>query len=115
MSEAKYTSARIAEIVGGELVGPGDLPVNGVAALALAGTDDVSFLGDDRYRPQVMPSAAGVVLIPARGFDEPPPAGRAWVKCANPGAAFAGLVPRFVPPPLEYPAGVHASAVVHPA
>lgn len=115
MSEAKYTSARIAEIAGGELVGPGDLPVNGVAALALAGTDDVSFLGDDRYRPQVMPSAAGVVLIPARGFDEPPPAGRAWIKCANPGAAFAGLVPLFVPPPLEYPAGVHPSAIVHPA
>lgn len=114
MSEAKYTSARIAEIVGGELVGPGDLPVNGVAALALAGADDVSFLGDDRYRPQVMPSAAGVVLIPAQGFAEAPPAGRAWIKCANPGAAFAGLVPRFVPPPLDYPAGVHPSAVVHP-
>jgi UDP-3-O-[3-hydroxymyristoyl] glucosamine N-acyltransferase len=102
-------------MVGGELVGPSDLPVNGVAALALAGTDDVSFLGDDRYRPQVLPSAAGVVLIPAQGFDEPPPAGRAWIKCANPGAAFAGLVPRFVPPPLDYPAGVHPSAVVDPA
>jgi len=106
------TSAQIAMIVGGELVGPGDLPVAGVASLALAGPTDVSFLGDERYRPQVMPSVAAVVLIPAAGFDEPPPAGRAWVKCADPGAAFAGLVGLFVAPPLQYPAGIHPSAVV---
>lgn len=113
-NQTTYTSAQLADLVGGELVGPGDLPVTGVAALALAGPGDVSFLGDERYRPQVLPSAAGVVLIPAVGFETPPPEGRAWIKCAEPGRAFAGLVPRFVAPPPDYPAGVHPSAVVHP-
>lgn len=114
MSDCMRTSAQIAEIVGGELVGPGDLLVTGVASLALAGKSDVSFLGDRRYRPQVLPSSAAVVLIPRTEFDEPPPAGRAWVKCADPAAAFAGLVPLFVAPPLQYPAGIHPSAVVDP-
>jgi UDP-3-O-[3-hydroxymyristoyl] glucosamine N-acyltransferase len=108
-----HTSAQLAALVDGELVGPPDVVITGVASLALAGTSDVSFLGDERYRPHVMPSQAGVVLIPQEGFDEPAPKGRAWIKCANPAAAFAGLVPRFVPPPLRHEAGIHPSAFVH--
>jgi UDP-3-O-[3-hydroxymyristoyl] glucosamine N-acyltransferase len=113
VSDTTHTSDQLAQLVDGELVGPADVPITGVAALALAGATDVSFLGDERYRAEVMPSAAGVVLIPAEGFDEAPPAGRAWIKCADPAAAFAGLVPRFVPPPVEYEPGIHPSAVVH--
>jgi len=87
--------------------------IYGVAALALAGPNDVSFLGNPRYVPQVLPSAAGVVLIPRAGFDEPPPAGRAWIKCDDPAAAFSQLVPMFVAPPLDYAPGIHPTAFVH--
>ena len=113
MTQEAYTSAQLAARVGGELVGPGDVVVEGVAGLSLAGPGDVSFLGDPRYRPQVLPSAAGVVLIPREGFAEPPPAGRAWIKCDDPAQAFAALVPLFVAPPVRYAPGIHPTAFVH--
>jgi UDP-3-O-[3-hydroxymyristoyl] glucosamine N-acyltransferase len=108
-----YTTAQLADLVDGELVGSGDLVITGVASLALAGPNDISFLGNERYRSQVMPSEAGVVLIPREGFDEPPPAGRAWIKCDAPDALFASLVPRFVPPPLQHEPGINPTAFVH--
>ncbi len=105
------TAPQIAELVGGRLVGTPDLIVSGVGALAEAGADQVSFLGNPRYRRQVLPSAAGIVLVP-EDFEQPPPPGRAWVACADPSAAFARVVAEFAPPPVRFPPGVHPAAVV---
>lgn len=105
------TSRQIAELAGGRLVGPADLAVHGVAALDAASPDRVSFLGNPRYARQVLPSAAGVVLVPD-SFAPEPPAGRAWVVCADPSAAFATIVAEFAPPPIQFPPGIHPSAVI---
>jgi len=105
------TSQQIAELIGGQLIGPPDLTVNGVAALDAAGPDRVSFLGNPRYARQVLPSAAGVVLVPD-SFEPEPPAGRAWVVCADPSAAFATVVAEFAPPPIHFPPGIHPTAAV---
>jgi len=91
------TAGQIAELTGGRLVGPADLTVSGVGALSEAGPDQVSFLGNPRYRRQVLPSAAGVVLVP-EDFDQSPPPARAWVVCADPSAAFSRVVAEFAPP-----------------
>jgi len=106
-----FTSAELAEKLGGRLVGAPDVRVSGVAGLAEAGPEHVSFLGNPRYRAQVLPSKAGVVLAPP-SFEEPPPEGRAWIVCENPSAAFTRIVAEFAPPPPEFPSGVHPSAVV---
>jgi UDP-3-O-[3-hydroxymyristoyl] glucosamine N-acyltransferase len=107
------TSAEIASLVGGRLSGPADLPVSGVAALQEAQPADLSFLGNPRYRDQVLPSRAGVVLVPA-DFADVPPAGRAWIVCADPSAAFMKVAQLFAPPPPTFAPGIHPSAVVHP-
>jgi UDP-3-O-[3-hydroxymyristoyl] glucosamine N-acyltransferase len=111
MSGDGRTSAWVAALTGGQLVGPPDLPVVGVGSLDEAGPDSVSFLALPRYRDRVLPSRAGVVLVPA-DFALAPPAGRAWVICADPSAAFSAVVAAFAPPPVVFPAGVHPSAVV---
>jgi UDP-3-O-[3-hydroxymyristoyl] glucosamine N-acyltransferase len=59
----------------------------------------------------VLPSRAGVVLVPA-AFGEPPPEGRSWVVCADPSAAFTTVVAAFTPPAAPYPVGIHALACV---
>ena len=109
--ERSLTSAQIAELVRGRLVGPPDIVVQGVAGLGDAEAHHVSFLANPLYENRVLPSAAGVVLIPET-FTEPPPAGRAWVICENPSAAFVRVVAEFAPPAPEYPPGVHPAAVV---
>jgi len=114
MAADPRTSAWVATLVGGRLVGPPDLVVTGVASLDDATASDVSFLANPRYRDRVLPSKAGVVFVPG-GFTETPPAGRAWVVCADPSQAFSAVVAAFAPPPVSYPPGVHASAVVAPS
>jgi UDP-3-O-[3-hydroxymyristoyl] glucosamine N-acyltransferase len=111
MSGEARTSAWVATLVGGRLQGPGDVAVTGVGSLEEAGPDAVSFLGQPRYRDRVLPSKAGVVLVP-EDFALAPPAGRAWVVCADPSQAFSAVVAAFAPPPVSYPPGSHPSAVV---
>ena len=72
VDQAGMTSADVAKLVGGSLIGAGDVDVHSVASLADATAHDVSFLGNEKYRPQVLTSAAGVVLLP-RDFAAPPP------------------------------------------
>lgn len=111
MSGDSRTSAWVATLTGGRLIGPADVPVHGVGSLDEADTGAVSFLGNPRYRDRVLPSRASVVLVPP-AFSAAPPAGRAWVVCDDPSMAFSRVVEAFAPPAVAYPPGVHASAVV---
>lgn len=107
------TAQEIAELVGGSLRGVCSQPLHGVAALSEATDLDVSFLGNEKYRDQVLPSKAGVVLVPPE-FEPPPPEGRAWVVCENPSDAFNAVIALFTPPPEKYLPGIHPSAVISP-
>lgn len=102
----------IAALIQGRLAGPGDLSVSGVAALAEAQPTDLSFLGNDRYRGQVLPSKAGVVLVP-ESYQEAVPAGRAWIYCKDPSAAFSTVAAGFAPPPVVFPPGRSPQACIH--
>ncbi|OGV79717.1 MAG: UDP-3-O-(3-hydroxymyristoyl)glucosamine N-acyltransferase [Lentisphaerae bacterium RIFOXYB12_FULL_65_16] len=107
------TSGEVAALTGGRLVGPDNLVLTGVASLDEATATDVSFLGNEKYRAQVLPSRAGVVLVP-EDFAEPPPQGRAWIVSKNASAVFAKVVQVFAPPPVVFPPGRHPAAVVDP-
>ena len=105
------TCEELAALVGGELIGNCGHKLNGVASLKEAMTTDVSFLGSEKYRPQVLPSKAGVVLVPA-DYAEPVPEGRAWIRCSDPSGSFSKVVVLFTPPPVKYAPGIAPSAVV---
>ncbi len=105
------TAAQVAEMLEGELVGAAAIEVNGVESLDAAVPGRVSFLGHPKYRKQVLPSQASVVLVPL-DFDPRPPPNRAWVRCANPSLAFSRLVEHFAKEPAPPPAGVDERAVV---
>ena len=102
---------QIAELVGGEIKGNCTRELTGVASLKEAMDTDVAFLGNEKYVPQVLPSKAGVVLVP-REFDQEPPEGRAWIVCENPSQAFTKVVEVFTPPAVHYEPGIHPKAVV---
>lgn len=103
----------LAQLVGGTICGQCTRQLHGVAGLSEATESDVSFLGNDKYRDQVATSRASVVLVP-ENYDVAPPEGRAWITCADPSNAFTAVVLAFTPPPVSYPPGIHASAVIDP-
>lgn len=106
-----FTAKEIAEQVDGELVGNAGITLTNVASLEEARADSLSFLGNPKYRRGALASRAGAVLVP-ESFDAEPPAGRAWIRCANPSAAFSTVVTRFAPPPVTPPPGIHPRAFV---
>ena len=85
--------------------------ISGLASLDDANPGDLAFFGNPKYLKAARKSRATAILVP-QGFGEELPAIRIWVD--DPGAAFAKLLPAFVPPVITFPAGVHPSAVIHP-
>src|SRR5206468_1326858 len=53
----------LATLVGGRYEGPGDRVIRGVATLADATGEQLSFLGNPKYASQVAASRAGVLLV----------------------------------------------------
>ena len=101
----------IAELVGGRIKGNYDGILTGVAGLKEAMATDVAFLGNEKYIPQVLPSKAGVVLVPT-DYDVEPPEGRAWIVCQDPSCEFNKVVKIFTPEPVHYEAGISPKAVI---
>ena len=87
-------------------------PIRGLASLAEAGPDDLSFLGNPKYAAEVAASLAGAILVPA-DFAGSPAAGQVFLRVDKPSYALAlvcsVLEARLWPKP---PAGRHPSAVV---
>jgi UDP-3-O-[3-hydroxymyristoyl] glucosamine N-acyltransferase len=106
------TLREAAERVGGWVAPENyDRQILGVASLADANEGDIAFYGNPKYLKALRKSRATAVLVP-HGFAEEVSAVRVWVD--NPAEAFAKLLAEFAPPPVVYPAGVHATAVVDP-
>lgn len=104
------TLREAAERVGGWVAPENyDKQILGVASLADANEGDVSFYGSPKYL-KVLKKCRGTAVLVPHGFGEEVPPVCIWVD--NPAEAFARLLVFFAPPPIEYPAGVHASAVV---
>lgn len=90
------TARAIADIVGGELKGSELTEVSGVAPIARAERNHLTFVGDGRYAPLLASSSAGIVLVTPE-LAELPGTVPSRVVVANPQAALLDLLPRFYP------------------
>ncbi len=98
----------LAAAVSAELIGDPDTLIGGVATLERAGPQQISFLANPKYRPQLAVSAAGAVIVaPADRTGTLHPR----LVIANPYACYA-RVAQLLHPVATAPAGVHPSAVI---
>ncbi|MBL9140609.1 MAG: hypothetical protein JNK53_01975, partial [Phycisphaerae bacterium] len=70
MDAATLTTGSLASMLEGELVGPADLPVNGVNSLADAARDQLTFIVDAVNAARWGNSSAGAAVV-TRGVDVP--------------------------------------------
>lgn len=105
--------ADIAELVGGRLVGPGDVEIVGVASVVDAGPDEMAYAVAPAWIDLLRDGSAGAAFLPFDVSDF----GRPYVVASDPKAAALRLAAHFAPPPAFPPgvapgASVDASAVV---
>jgi len=101
----------IAAVVGGTVAGSGlATKVSGVAPLAAATPDQLSFLDNRRYGAALEATRAGVVIVHADMLPRVPAASLAIVT-PEPYVGWARAAALFHPPPPVRP-GVHRSAVI---
>ncbi len=111
MNIPTYTAQALADRFGLQLHGDGGVAVHGVATLAHAGSGQLSFLANPRYRSQLADSHAAVVVVRAEDAAAAP--GTALI-AKDPYTAFARIAALFDVPPARQ-AGIHPQAAVDPA
>jgi UDP-3-O-[3-hydroxymyristoyl] glucosamine N-acyltransferase len=97
----------IVDLVAGEFAGDRDRSIAGVASLAQAKSDQLSFLSNRKYAADLAATKAGAVLVPKNleGNDD------RWIRVDDPYFAFAGIMTRwFSNRPM--PKGISPKAVV---
>jgi UDP-3-O-[3-hydroxymyristoyl] glucosamine N-acyltransferase len=99
---------RIAELVGGTVVGNPETEIRGISGIKEAGPGDITFVANPRYVPLLAETRASAAVVgPGVNSRHLP-----LVVVGNPDLAFAQVVALFGPEPVVAPVGVHPSAVV---
>ncbi len=108
------TLSELAQWIDGDIVRGGlDLSLTGMAALDMADSHDVSFLGNEKYHPQFLETKAAAVIVP-RGVTDGPE-GAALIAVDNPTLAFSVVVRHFAAITRNFAPGIHAQASVDPS
>ncbi len=98
--------SEIAEFVGGDYSGPEDLAITAVNTLKDAAPDQISFLSNAKYAPQLQQTNAGVVLVPKQMSGDDP----RWIRVVDPYFAMSQVVTRwFANRPMPQGISPHAS------
>jgi UDP-3-O-[3-hydroxymyristoyl] glucosamine N-acyltransferase len=103
-----YTALQIADLIGGTVIGDGNVTLSGFAPAGSAKPGDLTFAENDVYFARAEQSAASAVLV-----DGPFTSCKPLIKVSNARVGFARAMSLFFPEPAFNP-GIHPSAVVAP-
>jgi UDP-3-O-[3-hydroxymyristoyl] glucosamine N-acyltransferase len=99
----------LAEWLGAEFEGAGDVEITGVAPIEGAGPADISFINSRKAAQQAAATAAGCLIVPMDFASR----GRTVIRAEAPRVAFARVVGRLHPRRRPEP-GIHPTAVIAP-
>ncbi len=104
-----YTAVELASLIGGTVIGDGNISLSGIAPAVSAKQGDLTFAENDIYFERAEQSAASAVLVDSE-FES---RNKALIKVPNARVGFARAMSIFFPE-LSFPAGIHPSAVIDP-
>lgn len=99
----------IATIIGGELIGDGNLIINGINGINEAKEGEISFILNSKYGDLIESTKATCVVVPKdlkKAFDKP------LIKVVNPSIAFSKIIDLLLPDRIPHPKGIDKSAVI---
>ncbi len=104
---ASTTTAEIAQLLAGEVLGDANTQLTGLAAADLACPGDLTFAETDEYFAAAENSAATAIITGKNSTSEK----KILIRVANPRIAFAKALAFFSPEP-KFSAGIHPNAVI---
>ncbi|GAX59528.1 UDP-3-O-[3-hydroxymyristoyl] glucosamine N-acyltransferase [Candidatus Scalindua japonica] len=104
----KYTIKQISEIIGGKVLGDGNLIVTGVSSIENAEKGDISFIKNERLVSKVLQTNASAV-VSHRLIEE---SKKTFIITDNPFLAFIKLLKVISDNKQQRPRGIHESAVI---
>ncbi|HKP72182.1 MAG TPA: UDP-3-O-(3-hydroxymyristoyl)glucosamine N-acyltransferase, partial [Pyrinomonadaceae bacterium] len=110
-SRRRRTVAELAALVGGRVVGDGEVLVERVASLERAGEGAISFVEDKKLLEGARASGASCLIVPEGAGETVRESVTSLIEVARPKLAFA-LVAEVLHPRERREAGVHPSAIV---
>jgi len=107
----------LVEVLGGQLIGDGEIELAGIAPLDVADATQISFLSNPKLKSQALASKAAALIVSPKDLPEiGADYGGARVLTPNPYAYFARTAQIFAAQTsIAPPQGIHPSAVVDPA
>jgi len=112
MSEPKPVSVReLAEIVGGQLIGNGDVEIHRIAELLSAGKGDIAYVDNDNHLAAAGESAASCLIVPNSGDSYSQLKSPALIAVKDPKLAFS-QVARILHPQKRRDPSIHSTAVI---
>ena len=107
----------LVEVLGGQLIGDGEIELSGIAPLDVAGATQISFLSNPKLKSQAASTKAAVLIVSPKDHPEiGAEFAGARVLTSNPYAYFARTAQIFAAQnSVAPPAGIHSSAVVDPS
>ena len=101
------TLQELADLVGGQVIGNGQLEVSGISSLDAAQEGEITFVAQSKYIPQAQATRASAIIAPhtIEGINKP------FIVTDNPYLAYAKIATSFYPMPSG-PRGVAEGAIV---
>lgn len=106
-----YTTLAIAEMVSGQLIGPGDLQVQALAELDMAKPGQLTFIGSAQFASKWKTSGASAALV-GKDIELEPGDGKALIVVDNADLAMATVLEAYAPPTPKPSKGIHPSALI---
>ncbi len=98
----------LSELVGGELLGDGDIEIHGVAGIKEARAGEITFVANPRYISQIKRTQASAIII----WKDSQYNGKSMIQVENPYLAWAQIVEAFSTKRIKTGEGIHPTAVV---
>lgn len=109
----RISAGELAALLGGDLSGPADLPITGIAPIESGGPGDLTFVRAKSFARHWEASRCSAVLV-TRGVELAPTPDRAVITVDEADTAFARVLAHIDPGTHTPPAGVHPSCVIDP-
>ena len=115
MTAAGKTLSKLAQLVGGRVVGDGRTVIEKVASIEEAGPGEITFLANPRYQSLLVSCKASAVIVGSGiALESLSERNRGYLEAADPYVAFAKILQLFNPP-VSYSENISLQANIDPA